>query len=93
MEVTGRDQQDGEALAERLGVRSTRVIHLILKKCRNKLQEEEVLMLKEYGEGVEEPDTEDTFSDSKPGRILRATGEQVYKDRARSSHSKWKSSV
>lgn len=64
MEVAGSDLQDGEAFAKRLGVKSTRVIHLVLKKWRNKLQEEELLMLNEYGEGVEEADAEDPFPET-----------------------------
>ena len=44
-------------MAEWLGVRSTRFIHLVLTKWRKALTEEEL----EYGEGVEEPDPEDPF--------------------------------
>lgn len=61
VEAAGSDLQDGEAVAERLGVRSSRLIHLVLTKWRKALTEEELLLLKEYGERVEEPDMEDPF--------------------------------
>ena len=58
----GREQPAGrKAMAERLGVRSTRLTHLVLTKWRKVLTEEELLLLKEYGERVEEPDSEDPF--------------------------------
>ena len=42
-------------------MRSTRLAHLVLTKWRKVLTEEEMFLLKEYGEGMEKPDPEDPF--------------------------------